>query len=153
MKYLIIITLLVSPFVNANKNNDFDMFIKNFYDDFSQRKLKKISEEVFHQDAQFIFGEHIMVPGSAIELEAVFISIIASLEKDGYKKSVVRHINTNYTGNNYVVSTIFFDRYKNNNEKLDSMCSTYSAVKLAGGWKILTWLPTKPQESDSCFKQ
>jgi len=151
MKYLTIIVLLISSFAQANEQKDFEEFIENFYDKFSQKKLREVSEEYFHKNVQFIFGEHIMAPGSATEIESVFHSIMASLEKDGYKKSVIKEINTNFTGDNYVVATILFERFKNNNEKLDTMCSTYAAAKLEGKWKILTWLPTKPNKKNSCF--
>ncbi|MEH6635189.1 MAG: hypothetical protein V7700_06700 [Halioglobus sp.] len=151
MKYLTAIFLLVSSLSQAGENNEVDIFIESFYHNFSQRNFKKIAEEYFHKDAQFIFGEHIMVPGNATEIESVFLAIIDSLEKEDYQKSVVRSISKNYTGNTYVVATIYFDRFKNNKEKLDSMCSTYSIVKLAGSWKILAWFPSKPEKEDSCF--
>ena len=151
MKCFLILCLFISSFSHADEFNDFDKFIENFYDKFSQRELKKVSEEYFHESAQFIFGEHIMVPGSSAEIESVFISIINSLEKDGYQKSIIRNIDKNYTGDSFVVATIYFDRFKNTSEKLDSMCSTYSAVKLSGKWKILTWLPSKPEKEHSCF--
>ncbi len=151
MKYLLIIFLFISSFLHAEEYNDFDKFIESFYDRFSQRELKRVSEEYFHEGAQFIFGEHIMVPGNSIEIESVFHSIIKSLEKDGYQKSIIRNIEKNYTGDSFVVATIYFDRFKKNSEKLDSMCSTYSAVKLSGKWKILTWLPSKPEKENSCF--
>ena len=151
MKYLTVIILLFCSLAQASENNDLDKFIESFYADFSQKNLKKISEEYFHKNAQFIFGEHIMVPGSANEIESVFLSIFDSLEKDGYQKSVIRNINKNHTGNTYVVATIYFDRFKKNEEKLDSMCSTYSIVRLADSWKILAWFPSKPKKEDSCF--
>jgi hypothetical protein len=151
MSKLIFIVLFISSFTQANENTDFDNFIESFYYDFSQRNLKKVSVEYFHKNVQFIFGEHIMAPGSATEIESVFHSIIESLEKDGYQKSVIKDIDKNFTGSSYVVATIFFDRFKTNNEKLDSMCSTYSAAKLEGKWKILTWLPSKPVKENSCF--
>jgi hypothetical protein len=135
----------------ANEHHNFDQFIKSFYDQFSQRELKQVSEKYFHPNAQFVFGNHIMVPGSAKEIESVFQSIMESLEKDGYQKSSIQKIHTNYTGYNYVVATIYFHRFKKNGEKLDSMCSTYSAAKLEDTWKILTWLPSKPEKADSCF--
>jgi hypothetical protein len=149
--FLILGALLISSFGQANEEQDFDEFMASFYQDFSQRQLKRASEQYFHQDAQFVFGEHVMVPGSAVEIEAVFQSIIESLEEDGYQKSVIRDIAKTYSGNTYVVATVYFDRYKSGEEKLDSMCSTYSAVRLAGEWKILTWLPSKPQKESSCF--
>jgi len=149
--FLIFLILLFSQVSHANKAQKFDDFIYSFYSDFSQRHLKKVSTDYFHPDAQFIFGEHIMVPGSAQEIESVFQSIIKSLESDNYQKSIIKSIDKKFTGNKYIVATVYFDRLKRNNKKLDSMCSTYSAVMLSGKWKILSWLPSKPQKNNSCF--
>ena len=152
VRYLLVAVLLLMGFsTKANELQNFDQFIQNFYDQFSQRKLKQVSEQFFHPDAQFVFGDHIMVPGSPKEIESVFQSIMESLEKDDYQKSSIQNISTNYTGNKNVVAKIYFDRLKRNGEKLDSMCSVYSAVRLEGNWKILTWLPSKPEKPDSCF--
>lgn len=148
---LIIFFLFFQPISFASDAQDFDEFITDFYKSFSDRQLQIISEQHFHQSVQFIFGEHVMVPGNSKEIESTLSSIISVLEEDGYRKSLIRHISKEYSGSNYVVATILFDRIKTNSEKLDSMCSTYSAVKLSGKWKILTWLPSKPKSLNSCF--
>lgn len=152
MKYLfIILIILFEPKSFASDGQDFDKFITDFYKSFNTRQLQKLSEQYFHPNVQFIFGDHVMVPGSSKEIESTLLSITQALEEDGYQKSLIRNISKNYSGSNYVVATIFFDRIKINSEKLDSMCSTYSAVKLSGEWKILNWLPNKPKNQTSCF--
>jgi|GEM_PF-3967621 len=152
MKHVFIIFLLFFQTLSfASDAQNFDEFITDFYKSFSTRQLQKLSEQHFHQNVQFIFGEHVMVPGNSKEIESTLRSIIQALEEDGYQKSLIRNISANYSGSNYVVATIFFDRIKMNSDKLDSMCSTYSAVKLNDKWKILTWLPSKPKSQTSCF--
>jgi len=152
MKHLLIIAFfLFHSLTQASEFQNFDEFIADFYKSFSSRQLNKVSEQHFHPNVQFIFGDHVMVPGNSKEVESILLSIIEALEEDGYQKSVIRNISKNYSGSNYVVATILFDRFKTNNEKLDSMCSTYSAVNLNGKWKILTWLPNKPISKTSCF--
>jgi hypothetical protein len=46
---------------------------------------------------------------------------------------------------------VHFDSLEDYLEKLDSICSKYSAVKLDGNSKILTWLPIKPEPENCCF--
>jgi len=152
MKHLfILISFLYSSFTFSSELQSFDEFITDFYKSFSSRQLHKISEQHFHPNVQFIFGNHVMVPGNSKKVESTLASIIEALEEDGYQKSVIRSISKTQSGSNFVVATVFFDRIKTNNKQLDSMCSTYSAVNLNGEWKILTWLPSKPKTKVSCF--
>jgi hypothetical protein len=156
MKYCFVIIMCLIHFTaqakdDVEKESNFEDFIRAFYQDFSQRNLTAISQKYFHPSAQFVFGQHVFAPGSAKEIESVMQSIIKSLEEDGYKRSVIKHIDSQYTGKSYVVAIIFFTRLKTDNQKLDNMYSTYSAVQISGEWKILTWLPTKPEKSNSCF--
>ena len=152
MKYVFIIFLVFFQQSSFGADTqEFDEFITDFYQSFSNRELQKLSEQHFHPNAQFIFGNHVMALSNSKEIESTLFSIVQALEEDGYEKSLIKNISKNYSGSNYVVATIFFDRIKNNSEKLDSMCSTYSAVKLNGKWKILTWLPSKPESPTSCF--
>ncbi len=149
--FLIIVAFLYHPLTFSFEPQNFDEFINDFYKSFSSRQLHKISEEYFHPNVQFIFGNHVMVPGSSDKVKSTLLSIIEALDEDGYQKSIIRNISKNYSGSSYVVATVLFDRFKTNNELLDSMCSTYSAVNLNGKWKILTWLPSKPKNKTSCF--
>ncbi|WP_085297580.1 hypothetical protein [Cognaticolwellia mytili] len=152
MKYFFILfSFLFSSLTFSTELESFDDFITDFYASFSSRQLQKISEQHFHPNVQFIFGNHVMVPGNSKKVESILASIIKALEEDGYQKSVIRDISKTQSGSNFVVATVFFDRIKTNSEQLDSMCSTYSAVNLNGEWKILTWLPSKPKTETSCF--
>lgn len=152
MKYLFIfLSFIYSSLTFSSEIQGFDEFITDFYKSFSSRQLHKISELHFHPNVQFIFGNHVMVPGNSQKVESTLASIIKALEEDGYQKSVIRNISKKQSGSNFIVATVLFDRFKVNNEKLDSMCSTYSAVKLNEKWKILTWLPSKPKANSSCF--
>ena len=152
MKYLFIfLSFIYSSLTFSSEIQSFDEFITDFYKSFSSRQLHKISELHFHPNVQFIFGNHVMVPGNSQKVESTLASIIKALEEDGYQKSVIRNISKKQSGSNFIVATVLFDRFKVNNEKLDSMCSTYSAVRLNEKWKILTWLPSKPKTNSSCF--
>jgi hypothetical protein len=80
----------------------------------------------------------------------MFSAILAGLEKRGYHHSIVKDVSKVRLGESYVVATVLIDRMKLDGTKIDTVCSSYSMVEVAAGWRFLAWVPTDPLPDGRC---
>ena len=150
MKLALMMLFLMSSACCAAESDDLDLFLANFYSDFSEHKIDRLSSLYFHAGAQAVFGEHVEILSSNDDVRAMFIAVLGGLDKKGYKRSVIKRVSKTRLGENYVFVSVLFDRVAADGSKLDSMCSSYSMVKVDGEWRILSWVPTEPLPAGAC---
>jgi len=150
MRRLLIALLLVCGNSVAGEPDGVDAVLSNFYADFNGRELDSLSNEYFYPGAHAVFGRHVTMLANQDDVRGMFSAILASLEKRGYHHSVVKDVSKVRLGDNYVVATILIDRMKLDGTKIDTVCSSYSMVKVAAGWRFLAWVPTEPLPNGRC---
>lgn len=150
MKLILMMLFSISGACRAVESDDVDLFLANFYSDFSEHKIDRLSSLYFHAGAQAVFGEHVAMLSSNDDVRAMFIAVLGGLDKKGYKRSVIKRVSKTRLGENYVFVSVLFDRVAADGSKLDSMCSSYSMVKVGGDWQILSWVPTDPLPTGAC---
>ena len=142
--------LLVCSASFAGEADGVDAFLANFYADFNGRNIERLSNEYFHPGAQAVFGEHVSALANPDDVRTMFLAIIGGLEQRGYHHSVTRDVSKMRLGDSYALATVLIDRVMADGKKIDTVCSTYSMVKVESGWRILTWIPTDPLSSGRC---
>lgn len=80
----------------------------------------------------------------------MFTAIPGGLEKRGYHRSVVKNVSKTRLGENYVLATVLLDRVMVDGRKIDTVCSSYSMVKVMQEWRFLAWVPTEPLANGRC---
>lgn len=134
----------------AGEPDGVDAFLSDFYADFNGRKIERLSTEYFYPGAQAVFGEHVTVLSNQDDVRAMFSAILGGLEKRGYHRSVVRNVSTVRLGENYVLATVLLDRVMVDGKQIDTVCSSYSMVKVKNAWRFLAWIPTEPLPDGRC---
>ena len=150
MKLILMVLFFVSGACLATESDDVDLFLTNFYSDFSEHKIDRLSSLYFHAGAQAVFGEHVAILPGNDDVRAMFIAVLGGLDKKGYKRSVIKRMSKTRLGESYVFVSVLFDRVAADESQLDSMCSSYSMVKVDGEWRILSWVPTEPLPTGAC---
>ena len=141
---------LMSSACRVAESDDLDLFLANFYSDFSEHKIDRLSSLYFHAGAQAVFGEHVEILSSNDDIRAMFIAVLGGLDKKGYKRSVIKRVSKTRLRESYVFVSVLFDRVAADGRQLDSMCSSYSMVIVDGEWRILSWVPTEPLPTGAC---
>lgn len=151
IRFIWLIALLSSSFSSfSDEHRDVDDFIHAFYQSFSEKDLARISTDFFHPNAQAVFGEHVLPLANEEEIKQLFSAILTSLEKKGYKQSVIKSLTKKPLGNDFTFVTVSFDRQRADGSTIDSMCSSYSIVNTHQGWRFIQWVPSDPLADGSC---
>jgi hypothetical protein len=150
MRRLLIALLLVGGNSVAAEPDGVDAVLSNFYADFNGREIDSLSNGYFYPGAHAVFGGHVTVLANPDDVRVMFAAILASLEQRGYHHSVVKDVSKVRIGDDYVVATILIDRMKLDGTKIDTVCSSYSMVKMTAGWRFLAWVPTDPLPNGRC---
>lgn len=150
MRLLLILLSLVSSVCHAAESDEIDSFLASFYADFSDHKIDRLSNNYFYPGAQAVFGEHVTILSSNDDVRGMFTAILDGLDKKGYKQSVVKQVSKTKLGKSYAFVTVLFDRISIHGNRIDSTCSSYSLIKLAGEWRFLSWIPTEPLPNGTC---
>jgi hypothetical protein len=150
MKLMLMVLFFASGTCLAVDADDVDVFLTNFYSDFSEHKIDRLSSSYFHPGAQAVFGEHVSILSSSGDVRDMFTAILGGLDEKGYKRSVVKRVSKTRLGESYVFVSVLFDRVSVDGNRLDSMCSSYSMVKVSGEWRFLSWVPTEPLPTGTC---
>lgn len=150
MKRLLTALLLLSGTTFAAEPDGIDAFLSDFYTDFNGRKIERLSNGYFHPGAQAVFGEHVEVLSGPDDVRAMFSAILDGLAKRGYHHSAVRDVSKIRLGENYVLATVLIDRIAADGQKIDTVCSSYSMVKVQNEWRFLAWVPTDPLPNGRC---
>lgn len=149
MHRLLVALLIVCGTSFAGEREGVDVFLADFYADFSGRKIERLGG-YFHPGAQAVFGGHVTVLAREDDVKKMFSAILGGLEKRGYHRSVVLNVSKVRLGENYVFASVLLDRVKADGKKIDTVCSAYSLVKAKKGWQILAWIPTEPLPDGRC---
>jgi hypothetical protein len=150
MNRLLMLLLLVCSAGFASETDGVDAVLSDFYADFSGRNIDRLSNQYFYPGAQAVFGEHVTVLASQDDVRAMFSAILGSLEKRGYHRSVVKDVSKVRLGENYVLATVLIDRVMVDGKKIDTVCSSYSMLKVKQEWRFLAWVPTDPLPNGRC---
>lgn len=150
MKLILIMLFFITGACRVAASDDIDVFLANFYSDFSEHNIDRLSSVYFHSGAQAVFGEHVAILSSNDDVRDMFIPILGGLAKKGYKRSVVKRVSKTRLGESYAFVSVLFDRVAVDGSRLGSMCSSYSMVKVDGDWRILSWVPTEPLPTGAC---
>ena len=150
--YLSLILILSSSSALADGDRSAENHIRNFIRDFSSKKINGVARNYFYRSPHFVFGPHILTPQNSAEVESVLSDIRSSLEEEGYVKSKIERVETQFSGANMAVTSVLLKRYRGEGAVLDWKCSTYTMVDTDKGWKILAWLPSDPAGKRFCFQ-
>lgn len=150
MKRLLMVLLLACGASVAGEPDGVDAFLSDFYADFSGRNIERLSNGYFYPGAQAVFGEHVSVLSSQDDVKAMFSAILGGLDKRGYHRSVIKDVSKIRLGENYVLAIVLLDRVMVDGKKIDTVCSSYSMVKVKQEWRILAWVPTEPLPNGRC---
>jgi hypothetical protein len=149
-RLLTALLLLVCGVSFAGEPDGVDAFLSDFYADFNGRKIERLSSQYFYPGAQAVFGEHVTALSNQDDVRAMFSAILGGLEKRGYHHSVVKNVSQTRLGENYVLASVLVDRVMADGKRIDTVCSTYSMVKVKEGWRFLAWIPTEPLPDGRC---
>jgi hypothetical protein len=144
--------LLVCSASFADEPGDADEFLSNFYADFNSRNIERLSSVYFYPGAQAVFGEHVTVLSNQDDVRTMFSAILGGLESRGYHRSVVTNVSKIQLGEKYVFASVLLDRVMVDGKKLDTVCSSYSMLKVEQGWRFLAWVPTEPLQNSRCTR-
>lgn len=134
----------------AGETDGVDAFLSDFYADFNGRKIERLSSEYFYPGAQAVFGEHVTVLADQDDVGQMFSAVLGGLEKRGYYRSAVRNVSKVRLGENYVLASVLIDRLTVDGKKIDTVCSSYSMVKVEKSWRFIAWIPTEPLPDGHC---
>lgn len=150
MNRLLMALLLVCGTCFAAEPDGVDAFLSDFYVDFNGRKIERLSNAYFHPSAQAVFGEHVTVLAKPDDVKGMFSAIFGGLDKRGYHRSVVKNVSKIRLGDHYVLASVLVDRVMADGKKIDTVCSSYSIVRVKKGWRFLAWIPTEPLPDGRC---
>ena len=150
MRRLLLALLFVCGASFAGERDGVDAFLSDFYADFSAQTIERLSTEYFYPGAQAVFGEHVSVLANEDDVRKMFSAILGGLDKRGYHRSVVKNVSKVRLGENYVLASVLLDRVMVDGKKIDTVCSSYSMVKVKKGWQFLAWIPTEPLPNGRC---